>query len=469
MNKLILFELNEVPVRIFDYFRELKPNSWIARNHSKLKKFNTVSENQGHLSPWNTWPTIHRGVPNNQHYISDFNQDLSEVDKEFPPIWNLLSQNGIKTGIFGSLHSYPLPNDLTSYDFYVPDVFAAGSECFPENVELYQEINLKLSRESARNVDGVIPYGHILKLLRNFNDLGFNLGTMAEVGGHLVQEKLRSWKVIRRRTYQTVVAFDVFYKLLVKKKPDFVTFFTNHVASSMHRYWAAAFPDEYVDLKYDINWISTYDSEILFAMSKADKMLERLARFVDRNPEYKLLITSSMGQNAIECEPVETQLYVVDNAKFMSMLGITDADDYAFLPSMLPQFNYSINENKAGHFEYLLKNLRINGEPVCYRKHTAGAFSIDLGQSNLKETKININGHSVSLDVSGMENVVIQDKSSSTAYHIPEGHLFSYHPSFTKAAFAHNQLPTAEIAPLMLNNFGIKPPGYMKKAVLNGI
>ena len=469
MNKLILFELNEVPVRIFDYFREFKPNSWIARNYSKLKKFNTISENAGHLSPWNTWPTIHRGVANNQHYISDFNQDLSEVDKEFPPVWKLLSQSGINVGVFGSLHSYPLPTDLTGYDFYVPDVFAAGSECFPKNVELYQEVNLKLSRESARNVDGSIPYGHILKLLRNFNDLGFNLGTMAEVGGHLAQERLKPWKVVRRRTYQTVIAFDVFYKLLVAKKPDFVTFFTNHVASSMHRYWAAAFPEEYENLKYDGEWIKTYDNEILFAMSKADKMLERLARFVDRNPAYKLLITSSMGQNAIECEPVETQLYVVDHGKFMSMLGITKADDFAFLPSMLPQFNYSIKKDKVSQFESTLKNLKINGEQVVYRKHVGGSFSIDLGQANLKQTEIGINGQSLSLAISGMENVVIQDKSSSTAYHIPEGHLFSYHPSFSNDAFADHQLPTTEIAPSILNNFGITPPAYMKKAVQNGI
>ena len=144
MNKIILFELNEVPRRIIDYYRSVRPESWIANNFDKFKKYETFSENQGHLSPWNTWPTVHRGVSNDKHYISDFNQDLSEVDEEFPPIWNLLSKRGIKVGVFGSLHSYPLPADMTNYGFYVPDVFAAGSECFPENVELFQEINLEL-------------------------------------------------------------------------------------------------------------------------------------------------------------------------------------------------------------------------------------------------------------------------------------------------------------------------------------
>ncbi|HVF48266.1 MAG TPA: hypothetical protein VNA17_11930 [Pyrinomonadaceae bacterium] len=466
MNKLILFELNEVPIRIVDYFRGARPSSWIARNYTKLKKFTTVSENQGHLSPWNTWPTVHRGVSNDRHFIADFNQDLSEVDREFPPIWQLLSRSGIRTGLFGSLHSYPLPSDLSGYDFYIPDVFAAGSECFPDRVEAFQEINLRLSRGSARNVDPGVPYGDVLKGLRGFRGLGFRLGTIADVGGQIVQEKLDPWKTVRRRTYQSVLAFDVFYKLLRDKQPDFVTFFTNHVASSMHRYWAAAFPDEYEDLRYDREWIDTYDNEILFAMGKADKMLERLGRFVDTHPEYKLLVTSSMGQHAIECEPVETQLYIVDHGKFMSMLHL-EPGDYAVLPAMLPQFNYAISDAKTSLFENNLRQLRVNGELVGYRQHEGGSFSIDLGQPNLKETAISLNGRSVNIVESGMDNVVIEDKSSSTAYHIPEGHLFSYHPSHHEEPLGEHELPTTEIAPLILRNFGVSVPGYMKSSTVS--
>ena len=166
-----------------------------------------------------------------------------------------------------------------------------------------------------------------------------------------MNEKIDPWKVTRRRTYQSVVAFDVFCKLLNRQKPDFVTFFTNHVASSMHRYWAALFPEDYENQRYEQDWIGTYDGEILFAMDKTDKMLSRLAAFIDRNPDYKLLITSSMGQNAIECEPLETQLYIVDKAKFMSMLGVAGSDDFGSLPSMLPQFNFSVAETRAGEFE----------------------------------------------------------------------------------------------------------------------
>jgi predicted component of type VI protein secretion system len=39
--------------------------------------------------------------------------------------------------------------------------------------------------------------------------------------------------------------FDIFMNQLERTKPGFTTFFTNQVASSMHRFWAASFPEEY--------------------------------------------------------------------------------------------------------------------------------------------------------------------------------------------------------------------------------
>ncbi len=461
MNKIILFELNEVPIRIIEYYRKMRPNSWIAKNFSKLRKFETYSENGGHLSPWNTWPTLHRGVTNEKHFISDFNQDLEAVDAEFPPIWKILAENKIKTGVFGSLHSYPPPEKQGNYSFYVPDVFATGSECFPENVELFQDINLKLSRKSARNVDSSIPYKDMFRLFGKIGSLGFKTSTMTDVGKHLIQERSSRWKTVRRRTYQTVLSFDVFYKLLKKEKPDFTTFFTNHVASSQHRYWAAVFPTEYKDLKYDQEWIETYENEILFTMDKTDQMLERLAKFVDQNKEYKLIVTSSMGQEAVESEPIETQLYVTAHNTFFEHFGI-EANDFEFLPSMLPQFNYFVKD--AEKFKTKLNTLKINDNKVHYRELGEGRFSIDLGQQNLKNTTIELDGKLISIEDSGLENVVIEDKSSATAYHIPQGHCYIYHPSYIASEISKEQVSTLEILPTFLENFAVEIPKYAKKS-----
>ncbi|PCJ82468.1 MAG: hypothetical protein COA57_13125 [Flavobacteriales bacterium] len=465
MKKIILFELNEVPQKIVEYYCKCRPNSTLARIRNSTKKFETYTENKGHLSPWNTWPTLHRGVTNQQHYIADFNQDLTEVDKEYPPIWKILTEAGVKVGMFGSLHSYPMPKSLENYEFYVPDVFASGKECFPKNVEIFQDFNLKLSRESARNVERKIPFGDAIKLLINVPELGFKLDTIADTGAQLIKERIKPWQKVRRRTYQTILSFDVFYKLLEKTKPGFVTFFTNHVASSMHRYWGACFPNEYETVQFEDEWLDTFENEILFTMDKADKMIGRLCKFTDKNPDYLLLVTSSMGQNAFESQPTETQLYITNKDAFMKMLGLGKGS-YEFMPAMYPQFNVQVEESGISKFRDHLNTFTINGNKAEYREHANGFFSVDLGHPNLTSAEISVNGQEISIDQSGLENVEIQDKSGTTAYHIPEGICFAYHPSFNENG-TQTTISSAEICPMLLNNFNVKVPDYMPKTNYN--
>lgn len=464
MHKIILFELNEVPLNIFNYYIKARPQSWLAKNHHSLTKYETISENAGHLSPWNTWPTVHRGVSNEKHYIAEFNQDLTDLDKEFPPIWQTLASNGVSVGVFGSLHTYPVPDSLENVAYYVPDVFSPNHECFPEDINLFQKINLNLSRKSARNIDTSLPYGDVLKAMLKIRTYGLTSKTVGSVAKQLVEEKIDPWKNVRRRSYQTVLSFDLFYKQLTSNKPDFTTFFTNHVASSLHRYWAALFPEEYEDLKYDAEWVSTYDNEIIFTMDQTDRMLAKLGKFVKKNPDYKLVITSSMGQEAVECEPVETELMLTDSARFMTMFGLSD-NEYVTMPAMVPQYNYRVQQSSSEKLDELFGKTTINGSPIRYRKKDGNHYTIDLEFANPKSIEIKVDDETIPLENSGLEVVEIEDKSSATAYHIPEGHLYTFSAENLDQATPdpNQQVPTCDIAPMLLNNFGIKPAPYMNK------
>jgi len=48
--KVILFELNEVPVKILDYFVKARPNSWLAKSAPFRKSYSTFVPNSGNLS-----------------------------------------------------------------------------------------------------------------------------------------------------------------------------------------------------------------------------------------------------------------------------------------------------------------------------------------------------------------------------------------------------------------------------------
>jgi hypothetical protein len=462
--KIISFELNEVPFRVLDEFCKWRPQSVLAQKLSSCFQYHTHTQDVSHLTPWMTWPGVHRGVNDEQHLIQNFGQDLSEVDRQFPPIWKLLAQGGVSVGMFGSLHSYPMPKDLENYSFYVPDTFAAGSECFPQKLEIYQEFNLRMARESPRNVAKGVPWMSALKMLARAPDLGFKLQTLTSVAGQLISERAQKWRIVRRRTFQAVLAFDVFMKQLESSKPSYTAFFSNHVASSMHRFWAAKFPEDYDVMGYDEDWIRTYQYEIDWTMQKADEMFARLVKFADANSDYQVWLTTSMGQAAHLAEPLETQLYITDLSKFMTALGFVPGQ-WKPRAAMMPSSNVFVAPGLEGRLHEALSKLMIDEKPVNFETGLNGFFAIHLGQKNLykKPPYARVDGRSISFAELGMENVEIADQSNTSGYHIPDGCLLIYDPRANEQKAARPHITTLDIAPAILKNFALPIPAYMQK------
>ncbi|HEU4859388.1 MAG TPA: alkaline phosphatase family protein [Chitinophagaceae bacterium] len=464
--KVILFELNEVPYKVIYHFCKLYPESNLAKVVSKGRKYETYAEDQGHLSPWITWPTVHRGVTNEKHFIADFGQDLAEQEKQYPTVWNMLAKKGVKVGLFGSLHTHPLPVNFENFSFYVPDTFAAGSECFPKKLEPFQQFNLAMARDSSRVVSKKIPGKEAAEFLMKLPDMGLKFRTATELAAQLVDERINKWKVVRRRTCQSLISFDIFYKQLESQKPDFATFFTNHVASSQHRYWAAAFPEDYESLKLGREWVETYNGEIIYTMKKVDRMIGRLTKFMEKNAEYSLWILSSMGQQAVETREIYTDLFVTNGKTFMENFDL-GSYYYELKPSMVPQFNVQIHVDKRKEFEEKLATFRINDQSVHSRQKAEGFYSLDIGFANLDESKIKIElmGQIIPLAHSGMENVKIQDRCGATAYHIPQGSLIIYAPAKGLNGNDVSTISTTDIAPTILRNFHVPVPDYMNKGI----
>ena len=163
MKNIILFEINEVPFRVIDQYCDMRPQSTLARVLSRSRQYETVTEDSLALDPWISWPTMHRGVPDEKHQILHLGQVLDEVDVQYPPIWRLLKQAGVSVGVFGSLHSSAVPDDAADYSFYVPDCFDNEVYAQPRSLETFQEFNLRMTRDSARNVSRKLPVGAAAK------------------------------------------------------------------------------------------------------------------------------------------------------------------------------------------------------------------------------------------------------------------------------------------------------------------
>jgi hypothetical protein len=384
-----------------------------------------MAADRGHLSPWTTWPTLHRGVNDEQHMIASFGQDRRHADQQFPPIWSLLREAGVSAGVCGTLHSYPVPDDLGHYAFYLPDPFASEPVAHPPELVDFQRFNLAMSRESARNVDTRIAKKDALGVVRQSRRLGIRPRTYAALGKQLLAERRRPAMSNRRRTYQSVLLVDIFARQLQRSRPQFSTFFTAHVASAMHRYWAAHRPEAYERLGLGQGWVETFRDEVLWATGQAADMVERLAEYVDANPSSQLWIASSMGQRATMAEALETQLYLTHPARFLEAMGLPGEQAWQRRPAMLPHFNLVVEDKYVEPFGDALRTVRVAGQPFHFKRSDNGFFSLEFGQANLHDRPdaVTIAGEVRAIASLGLETVEIEDRSGTTAYHVPEGIL----------------------------------------------
>ena len=466
--KVILFELNEVPWRVLEDHIAERPKGALAGLHARAERFETLAEER-ELSPWITWPSLHRGVGEDHHTIRDFNQELGEIDAAYPSIWQLLAKQGVSVGVCGSVHSNPCPADPSAYSFYIPDPFARDRRCHPATIEPFQDFNLSMSRKSARNVSGGISWGKLSALLGSAPQIGLRGRTFAELGRHLVDERVRKWTKVRRRTYQSVLAFDVFMRHLEKTRPAFSTFFTNHVASTLHRFWAARFPNDYDQFECDSRWVETYRHEVRWVMDRADDMLARLQSFAARNREYEVWVVSSMGQEATEARSAQSQIYLKQLEVFLDRLGVR-AGTWQERPAMAPRAIFALDGGRNVELERKLSRVELADRgPLGWEHIGGGVYRVHPGvQKDVVDARILFEGEAFPLNEFGFQNLLLDDQVGQTAYHVPEGMLLIAAQNGA-ASRGRTQLSTLEIAPMLLDRFGLSRPAYMTSSTTTAV
>lgn len=450
MQPLVVFELNEVPWRILDWWVRQRPTSAIAGLVERSATWTTECPDDGHLSPWITWPTVHRGVPNTDHGIGHFGEDTSAADARYPTWWQLAVDAGRSVGVFGLLHTNDLPDDVDRYAFFVPDAFAPRADTHPAELRSFQAFNLAMSRASARNVDTGIDRASAVAFLRRAPFLGLRPSTVARLARQLVDERRHPETRVRRRSYQSVIAFDLFAAQLRRTRPDAAAFFTNHVASAMHRYWAATFPDDYPadEFGFDAAWIETWNGEIAEAMEHADRMIERLVDHC-RSSGSRLLVMSSMGQAAAQGTPVRRQLYLRDLDRFAAAAGVSGALERR--PAMDPHVSGIVDAQHRDRFASFVRRLRIGDTPIVHEVGDDGFFSLEFGQSDDAIGTITVGDERCEPTELGLEIVEIEDGVASSGYHIPEGALLVLDPRRPVASDRRAVVPTTAIAPTILD------------------
>jgi hypothetical protein len=92
-------------------------------------------------------------------------------------------------------------------------------------------------------------------------------------------------------------------------------------------------------------------NEIPFAIKAADDQLLDLIGFIDRNPDYQLVVLSSMGQAAVvDSRPLYNQAMITDVAKFMQYFGFSKSD---WEPKLAMAPEIVVNIKNLNHDKFL--------------------------------------------------------------------------------------------------------------------
>jgi hypothetical protein len=467
--RTILFEINEVPWRVVDWYCDRHPEAALAKIRAEGRSFTTHTEDSGHLHPWVTWPSLHRGVNNDRHDIRHLGQDLTGVDAEFPTLWQILARNGHRVGVAGSLQTYPLPTERSAYDFYIPDTYAPQPETIPAALSTFQDINLRLTKQNSRNVTRGIEIGDALRFAAALPANGLRLTTALGIAQQILREMRDTTKLNRRRAIQAALYFDVFLRQLESRRPEFCTFFTNHVAASMHRFWAAAFPADYSEFNLPGEWVKSYSGEIEWAMAIADQFLARLVQFCCKNPDYRLLVASSMGQAATNATGREGYYAVGDVVRFFGALGV-GPDEIRPAMAMAPDISvHLLTDNARERFRAVEGDL----------ERALGDIEAEIDEKNFLHmhvmaeldaenplTSVMIGNRELPLEELGLRFVADQDRVATTAYHVPEGILLAWSRADAAretTARRRDSIGALDVAPAILAAHGVTAPDYMRR------
>lgn len=459
VSKLLCYELNEVPWRVVDHYVKERPKSNLAKLLQRSAQFTTRTVDGGELHPWSTWPTVHRGVSNAVHNIHSLNQDLSPA-KKYPPIWELLTQGGRSCGIFGSLQSYP-PVAHEQMMFHIPDTFAAGSSTIPTRCEPFQAFNLMQTGEN-KAVASSIGVGQIpmaLGMLRS----GIKPLTYLKVAKHLLDERRNASYKKRRALLQPELAFDVFLSCLKKYQPDYVTFFSNHVAGVMHRYWKYTFPEDFDYTLSDSGEDQFHRETLMVAMDMFDSQLGKLVK-VSKRYGYDVVVMSSMGQEAIERGEYIPEIKLDSLEKLLQRIGInyTVNQNLAMQPDVA--FEFDSIENME-HFQSALYSLHdANDNPIFKQRYAPVGLTLNVTIRSSKavaaDKHIYFHDEKIPLAELGLG---LMERDIGTGYHQPEGILIW--ENFESNIPSRSVIDSRSILPTLLKNFGVPTAAYMQPGV----
>ena len=457
MRRLLVLELNEVPLRLLQWHAKAFPNSATGSllNKSVVGQSVATDELSRELYPSQTWASLATGVHHDQHGVFWYGDSKPSA---FPLYWQVAADSGRSTGIVGTLHSSPMQQQCNQPGvvFAFPDAFAEDANTVPSSLSKLQEFNLAMTQENSRVVADRRPIGRYLGSVEGMARAGVGpvaalelVRLAANVGtGRVPKERLRAG--------QFHLLADQFTRLGKRFDPDLSVMFSNHIAAAMHRYWYTVFPGDWDYEVYPESWVERFAEEIPYALASLDRWLAKWMRWCEETDRTMLLV-SSMGQSGGSHVDTEASPIIVRNAQlFGTALGLPA--DAVVRQAMVPQVSFSLGSEEEA-FDHASRIRSLEATQVSLQidvqsdRLTVG-YDVRLDSSGGDtDPKIEIGGAQFTLEEAGLEQVAVEEHRAGT--HHPLGSVVVFNSPTA-------ELPTEpfdylQIAPAILASLGLAP------------
>lgn len=460
--RVLLYELNEVPWEIIDLYAAARPGSNLSKLLPRALLRTTVDEDGVDLMPWRTWPTFHTSLHTADHNSYDQGQDPATL--RGTPLWDVADDAGLGVGLFGVLQSWP-PRAFRSGGFYVPDSFARTPDTVPASLRRFQAFNTAMTDENSFAPDRHLSPVELAKVSADLLVRGLTPRSVALGAEQLLRERLDARYKSRRAVAQVLLCFDVFWRLHRRHDPCLSIFFTNHVASMMHRFWGDLMPDYPSGERYEPDDVCA--GFILTAMDRFDHDLGRILRWVDRTPGSVLVAAASMGQGPIPYHAMSCTYVLDDSRRLIDALGLDGARmGVAMYPRITLMFGDEESANAAAApvrtaataAGPLFRDLRVMGTTLSFEM----GYAHDAADLPREVTWAPAGGPARTGDLAEL-GVVVRERpgGGNTAQHVPDGTFIAYGHGIG-ADQSRAEVSILDAAPSILSLLGLEAAPSMQ-------
>ena len=161
---------------------------------------------------------------------------------------------------------------------------------------------------------------------------------MSRILLQIILEFFSNKHTAKRPSFQTLISWDIFKGLYKKRKIKFATFFSNHIANIMHRYWDDIFYKESNNIESPSSQKNNG-----FCDEDSDDILRDVILMNKSNKNLKIFFLSGMVKIKLTTQSMRALRRKLEIFKNLHAYGLSQ-EDYTPLLAMVPQIAINITK-----------------------------------------------------------------------------------------------------------------------------